>query len=219
MKGSRFIIVRFHLERTKKFFLIVSAFFLLSGCSNKTFDNEEELFEFIKEESNGFIQHKNVNGIDFTLLYKPTDLLVKQELGSAEIADSKRIEELRSKYNKYMYFNLSMSMNNKELLSVAPNNRNEFGAMVNQLAFGMREKVFVYTQKKDTLEMADYIYPRMYGMSKSTSMLFVYPRKEKHLKETYLNFTIDDLGTYTGEVKFKIPTNKINKEPSLSFKN
>lgn len=202
----------------RKVILFVFTFFLLTSCSNKTFDSTEKLLDYIKQESNGYIQYKNVNGVDFTLLYKPTDLLVQQELGDDEKFDSKRIKELRNKYSNYMYFNLSMSMNNKELLSVAPKNRNEFGAMVNQLAFGMREKVFVYTQQKDTLEMIDYVYPRMYGMSKSTSMLFVYPREEKDLKEAYLNFTVDDLGLYTGEVKFKIPTNKINNEPSLSFK-
>ena len=46
--------------------------------------------------------------------------------------------------------------------------------MVNQLAFGMREKVHVYTQKKDTLEMLDYNYPRMYGMSPTTDILLIY---------------------------------------------
>ena len=110
-----------------------------------------------------------------------------------------------------------MSKNNKELLSVTPKNRNEFGAMVNQLAFGMRDKVHVFTQKKDTLELLDYNYPRMYGMSKSTTMLFVYPREDKYLKEDYLNFTVGDLGNYTGEVKFKIETEKIKKEPKLRF--
>jgi hypothetical protein len=89
--------------------------------------------------------------------------------------------------------------------------------MVNQLAFGMREKVHLFTQKKDTLELLDYNYPRMYGMSQSTTMLFVYPRMDKYLKEETLNFTIQDLGTYTGEVKFKIETDKIRNEPRLKF--
>ena len=49
--------------------------------------------------------------------------------------------------------------------------------------------------------------------------MFVYPRDEKELQENYLNFTIEDLGLYTGEVKFKIETEKIKQEPQLSFKN
>ncbi len=187
----------------------------LSSCTKKTFTNETALLEFIEEDSHGYTQHKTINGVDYTLMHRPTDLLVKQELG--DNTNKKEIKTLRDKYSKYMYFNLSMSKNNQELLSTAPKSRNEFGAMVNQLTFGMNEKVHVYTSKKDTLDMADFIYPRMYGMSRATTIMFVYPRYKKALKEGYLNFTIEDLGLYTGEVKFKIPTDKLNDEPKLKF--
>lgn len=192
-------------------FLII----LFSSCTQNTFSNKTALLEYIKDETNGYTQHKTVNGVDYTLTYRPTDMLVKQELGDS--INKEHVKQLRDKYNKYMYFNLSMSKNNKELLSVAPKNRNEFGAMVNQLAFGMNEKVHLYTQSKDTIEMADFIYPRMYGMSRATTIMFVYPRDHEALKHEYLNFTIEDLGLYTGEVKFKIPVEKIKKEPMLKF--
>ncbi|GAA3647315.1 hypothetical protein GCM10022397_35340 [Flavivirga jejuensis] len=178
------------------------------------------MLEYIKAPKNGYTQSKTINGVDYTLTYRPTDMLVVQELGNS-IADAKHssldVAEVRNKYNKYMYFNLSMSKNNQELLSVTPKNRNEFGAMVNQLAFGMNEKVHVYTPSKDTLEMADFIYPRMYGISRATTIMFVYPRDVKALNNKYINFTIEDLGLYTGEVKFKIPIKKIKDEPKLKL--
>ncbi len=196
-------------------FLIV---LFLTSCQQNTFNNEVALLDYIKEETNGYTQHKTINGVGYTLMYRPTDMLVKQELGDNIIdIESSKSKALRNKYKKYMYFNLSMSINNKELLSAAPKNRNEFGQMVNQLAFGMNEKVHVYTQGKDTLEMADFIYPRMYGMSKATTIMFVYPRDGKALKDEYINFTIEDLGLYTGEVKFKIPTKKLINEPELNL--
>ncbi|TCK68076.1 hypothetical protein DFQ05_1861 [Winogradskyella wandonensis] len=187
------------------------------SCSTKTFDTEKELLDYITDEANGYVQKKSVNGYDFSLLYRPTDLLVHQELSDDEKSDSKRIKELRDKYNKHLYFNLSMSKNNQELLSTAPKDRNEFGAMVNQLAFGMNKKVHLFTQSKDTIELADFIYPRMYGMSKSTTIMFVYPRDENLLEEDYLNFTIEDLGLYTGEIRLKVPTKTIKKEPTLIY--
>lgn len=199
-------------------FLLMMSFILLLSCHSSVFDTEEELMSYLQDETNGYIQGKTVNGTDFSLLYRPTDVLVMQDLGG-EKATKESIESLRDKYNKYMYFNLSMSKNNQELLSTAPKNRNEFGAMVNQLAFGMQKKVHLYTQSKDTLELADFIYPRMYGMSKATTIMFVYPRDNEKLKEDFLNFTIEDLGIYTGEVKFKIETDKLKNEPQLAFKN
>ena len=193
--------------------LIFSIVFM--SCSNTSFDSKEKLWEYLRDIDNGYLHQKNVNGYDFSLLYKPTDLLVTQELSSSYTKED--VEKLRDKYKNYIYFTLSMSRDNKELLSATPKNRQEFGAMVNNLAFGMGEKVHVYTAKKDTLELLDYVYPRMYGMSRSTDMLFVYPRDEKYLQEEYINITIGDLGTYTGEVKFKIPTKKIKNEPKINF--
>jgi hypothetical protein len=199
----------------KKVIAIGILFFILISCSNKTFSNKEELLDYLKNKDNEYLKTKNVNGFEYSLLYKPTDLLVEQELG--EDVSIKKVKELRKKYIKYMYFNLSMSKDGKELLSATPKNKQEFGTMVNQLAFGMKNMVHVFTSKKDTLEMLDYNYPRMFGMSKSTTMLFVYPRDKKYLEEEYLNFTVQDLGNYTGEVKFKIATNKIKNEPQIKL--
>jgi len=195
--------------------MIVPLLVFIFSCNHKTFNTETAILAYIQDETNGYTQQKTINGIDYTLTYRPTDMLVKQELGDSIF--QKKIKQLRNKYAKYMYFNLSMSANNKELLSVAPKNRNEFGAMVNQLAFGMNEKVHLYTQSKETIELADYIYPRMYGISKATTIMFVYPRDKRTLQNEYLNFTVEDLGLYTGEVKFKLPTDKLINEPKLAF--
>ena len=81
----------------------------------------------------------------------------------------------------------------------------------------MKNKVHLFNSKKDTIELLDYVYPRMYGMSKTTSMLFVYPRDEKKLKEKELNFTVEDLGMYTGEVKFKISNRRINSKLKINI--
>ncbi len=195
---------------------ISSVFMFFISCSQKSFDSEQQLLEFLQDEVNDYKQHKTVNGVDFSLMYRPTDLLVKQEIGNSSMPlDS--INMLRDKYKHYIYFNLSMSKNGQELLSAVPKNRNEFGSMVNQLVFGMHEKIHLLTQQNDTIELVDYVYPRMYGMSKTTSMMFVYPREKQKLDTKKLQFTIEDLGLQTGEVKFTIDTDKIINEPNLKF--
>lgn len=193
--------------------IIVFSFF---GCKQKKFNSEIELLNYLKDVENNYTQHKSINGFDFTLTYRPTDLLVKQELGAS--TDKSKVDELKKKYESYMYFNLSMSRNNQELLSAVPRDKNEFGALVNQLAFGMGDKVHLFTKAKDTIELADFIYPRMYGMSQATTIMFVYPRAKEKIKEKdVLNFTIEDLGIYTGELRFRIDTDKILYEPKLQF--
>ncbi|MEW7292969.1 hypothetical protein [Aquimarina sp. 2304DJ70-9] len=188
---------------------------LMTACSTKTFDTSEKLMSYIQQPENEYVHTKTVNGVDFSILYKPTDLLVDQEL--TDEVEASKVDSLRNKYGKYMYFTLSMSKNNQELLSNVAGNKQQFGAMVNELAFGMEQKVHLYTPQKDTIAMADYIYPRMYGMSGATTMLLVYPKEENMEKEEYINITIEDLGFYTGEVKFKIPTEIINNELKINF--
>ncbi|MFV0249066.1 MAG: hypothetical protein ACK5H1_08945 [Tenacibaculum sp.] len=195
--------------------VVIAVSFVLAACSAPSFSDKDKLWNYIKDPSKGYLQTKVVNGYKYSLLYKPTDLLVQQELGS-EVTD-KKVRKVRNKYKQYLYFTLSMSKNEQELLSTVPNNKQEFGTMVHALAFGMINKVHLFTSKRDTLEMLDYHYPRMYGMSRATTLLFVYPRNKKYLKDEYLTFTVADLGTYTGEVKFTIAVNKIKYEPMLKL--
>ncbi len=107
-----------------------------------------------------------------------------------------------------------MSRGNQELLNSVAGDRQQFGAMVQQLAFGMHDKIHLYTEKKDTIPMVDYIYPRMYGMSKNTSLLLVYPR-EDIINAQEVNLTIEDLGFGTGEVRFTQKGHQIKNQPKL----
>lgn len=195
--------------------LLLLIVMLFSSCRNESFDNAEELAAYIADEENGYCYKKEVNGVNYMLQYRPTDLLVQLEMGDS--ISEPMIQELRDKYNKYMYFNLTMSLNDKELLSNVVRDKQQFGQMVNDLAFNMDAKVHLYTPDKDTLEMADFVYPRMYGMTNASTILIVYPKDKEFLLEDYFNFTIEDLGLDTGEVKFKIITKPLRNEPIIRF--
>jgi hypothetical protein len=200
------------IKRNSLFLLLLV---IISSCGNKSFDTAEEMVAFISDEENEYCYKKEVNGVIYTLQYRPTDMLVQQELGDTR--SEKKVKQLREKYNKYLYFNLSMSLNGQELLSNVVRDKQQFGQMVNDLAFNMDQKVHLYTPEKDTLSMTDFVYPRMYGMTNATTILIVYPRDKQFLKDDELNFTIEDLGLNTGEVKFKVNTQSLKNEPQLNF--
>jgi hypothetical protein len=201
-----------NMVRNSLFALLLLLF--ICSCA-KTFETQEEMNDYIKDEDNGYSYKKNVAGVDYVLEYRPTDLLVKQELGDK--TDATQVDKLRQKYSKYLYFNLSMSKNDQELLNGLARDKARFGQMVNELAFGMEEKVHLCTIDKDTLAMADFIYPRMYGMSNATSIMIVYPRDAKFMEQGYLNFVIEDLGLDTGDINFKLNMQALQKEPQLLF--
>jgi len=188
---------------------------LVGSCNSRSFETTSELRAYVRDSGNGYHLTKTVNDISYALTYKPTDILVKQELGNTYTNDD--IVRLRRKYGDYLYFNLSLSANGQELLNKKAGNRNNFGALVNDLAFGMEEKVHLISQKRDTIPLMDYVYPRMYGSSQTTDILLVYPRDEKLLGGDYLLLSVGDLGFGTGEVGFKIKTNALVKEPGLNL--
>ena len=199
---------------TRNSLLLLTLLLIISSCG-KTFDTVEEMNDYIQDPDNGYNYTKTIAGVDYVLQYRPTDLLVKQELGDQ--VDENQIVKLRLRYNKYLYFNLSMSKNNQELLNGMASDKAKFGQMVNDLAFGMEEKVHMYTPEKDTLAMADFIYPRMYGMSNATSIMIVYPREPEFMNQDYLNFVIEDLGLNTKKKKNKLNMQDFKKEPQLKF--
>lgn len=193
---------------------LLMTFLMFFSCNQKHFDSKEALLDYLQNEDNGYIQQKTVNGVNFSLIFKPTDLIVSQMLQSKSVND---VDSLRNECSKYLYFNLSMSINNQEILNVAPRNRNEYGSMVTQLAFAMEEKVHLYTSNNDTIQLAEYIYPRAYGITGKTSMMFVF-FNDRIIKEAdYLNFSIEDFGVDTGEVKFKIPYKTIETKLEIKF--
>ena len=216
MKEFKFNIIGI-LIHPKQRWLIVISMMIFAACKQVPFDSEEALWAYIKAPDNGLQQQKTVRGVNYTLTYRPTDLLVKQEM--EDEATQSTIDSLRHKFDDFLYFTLSMDTQGQELLTQKVGKRREFGALVNQLAFGMGSKIHLYSKTKDTIALTDYVYPRMYGMGKGTTMMLVYPRDEKLLLHPFFHLTIEDLGFKTGEVGFKIPTAPIKNEPRLSFKN
>lgn len=197
--------------------ILLVALVLCAGCKQNAFTTEAELWAFVRNADNGYHYEKKVGNVSYSLTYRPTDVLVKQELG--DLYTKKDVDSLRKKYQQYLYFNLSMSSHGQELLHSKVGDKSTFGAMVHQLAFGMTDKVHLISEKRDTIPMVDYVYPRMYGMANSTNLLLVYPKDQKLFNGKSLYVTVEDLGFATGEVRFKIPVKNLKEAPRLNFQN
>ncbi|MEL7145003.1 MAG: hypothetical protein AAFO69_01440 [Bacteroidota bacterium] len=188
----------------------------VAGCHHKTsFNDQQSLWSYLRDEDHGYLQTKEVNGVHYQLLYKPTDLVVSQLLRGKKASEA-TIDSLRQKYGQYLYFNLAMSQNGRELLHQVAGERKQFGALVNALAFDMDEKVNLFTNQLDTIPLLDYAYPRLYGMSNQTSVMLVYP-KDQILKSGFIHLSIEDLGFGTGEVTFRQEVGLLVDQPTLRF--
>jgi hypothetical protein len=179
--------------------------------------DEKSLTKYIANPNHGLLQEKTINGVNIKVTYRPQDFLVKQAISAGTAKTDSAINRLKVQYHKQLYFIVSLSKNSQEVLNSFAGNQAQFSEMVTRLAFGMSENITLTTSQSDTLELVDYVYPRMYGMSNSTDMLFAFCNRELKNSE-WLRLTIHDPGLQTGDVNFKFNTKDIKRIPKLKLR-
>ncbi len=195
--------------------LMMSATLLWACDGSKTVANEQELQAYVTDIDNGLIKEKKVGDINISVVYRPTDLLVMQDLGKKK-ADTASINKFRKKYGDYAYFILSVSKNNKEALYQTGKGMGAFSENVQNLAFRMDQFVTMTTSERDTIPVADFIYPRLYGISSATQVMFVFSN-EKIKTSEWVNFNLRDFGLDMGRNNFRFASEDIRQVPRIDF--
>ncbi len=185
--------------------------FIMASCKRSL--SEEKMVKYINNPKHGLIQENLINGTQLKLIYRPSDLLAWQEIQATDSVSRDKVKKIRARYNGQYYFLLSISPQGREILSFA-SDREWFSAMVSKLSFGMEECINLVNETRDTLKLLTYNYPRMYGMSSSTDMLFVF-EKMKLKSNDMLTFEMKEFGLLTGDVKFKIMVRDLKRAPKL----
>lgn len=185
------------------------------SCKRNTFENVKSLTGFLENPTNKLRYHKNVNGVDFFLTYRPTDMLVHQELGPKY--SKEQVKQLRNTYGKNIYFNLEMGMAGKELLDWKTVNKTEFTSLINRLAFGMGDNVHLVRGKDEKVPLLDFSYSRYYGMGKNTNILLAFEIDSNSIGDEDLRLIIKDIGFGTGDVAFNLNAQSISDQPELEF--
>jgi hypothetical protein len=187
---------------------------LMSGCFPDKVATEQELIEFVRDPDHGLNKSEEINGTRVTVIYKPTDLLVAQEIRNKPV-DANKLAAVKEKYSAYNYFTVSFSQNNKEALHTQ-NGMDAYSDLVQTLAFKMSDYVTLTTNSSDTIPVADFILNRTFGMSKSTDLLFVFS-KEKSAGKEWVQFNLNEFGLNTGNQRFRFLKKDLDRVPSLLF--
>jgi hypothetical protein len=175
--------------------------------------SEKDLYQYITIADNGLSKEKNIGDVKLKILYKPSDLLVAQELKTNA---QENIEELKKKYHSYYYFILSISKEDSELERYYVRNGENFSNKVEQLSFGMGQFLKIITSEGDTASIVDYMYPRMYGATGASSFILIFNNEKIKKSEWFdLYFQYPDLEI--GKQKFRFNTRDIERCPLVDF--
>lgn len=200
----------------KKLFYFIFIGLTVAGCSPPEYLTSEELTNYIADPDNGLVQHGELNGYSIDVTYKPTDLLVQQEIDDQ--TDASKIKVVRNKYSKYYYFILSLSKNNKEALHQVEGGVDQYSELVQTLSFRMGGYVNLTTSAQDTISTTDFVMNRTYGLSSATNLLFVF-NKEKTIDKDWVQFNLNEFGLGIGNQRFRFKTQDLNNAPGIKFQN
>lgn len=186
------------------------------SCTAKK-QSEEQIQQYMHTPSNGLIQEDSINGIKISVQNKPVALIVAQELRGAEVVNDSIQEAVQKQFADNLYFNLNLSIGDKDPLLYSGNLSN-FSSMLQTMAFQMDQFVFLTTSDKDTIPVADFIYPRMYGMGAGSSIMFAFSKekiKARGHDPEKISFHLLDFGMNTGNRKYEFEMEDIQDVPAL----
>ena len=190
--------------------LTVSYIGLLLGCQSLP-QTPEELATYARDPEHGLVQEKQVGGIHMQVQYRPTDLLINQELQDDRSAE--RVVALRKKYDRYAYFILSFSRDGKSPLYQQANH-GRFSETLQNLAFRMDQFAQVITAQQDTVLLLDSAFPRLYGHGSSTPVMLVFDRT-KLPDRGKIRLSVADVGLGTGRQEFVFDASKLRHAPQV----
>ncbi|MEL7145778.1 MAG: hypothetical protein AAFO69_05385 [Bacteroidota bacterium] len=177
-------------------------------------ENEQELQTYVADPSNGVSKQKQSGGLDFTVTFRPTDLLVAQTLdGDLEAA---KVSSLRKQYGSYAYFVLEMKAEGRDVLYGTAADQAHFNEALQTLSFRMGDYVTLTTANRDTIPVADYTYARTFGMARQTSLLFAF-NKEQFQGQEWVSFNLNEFGLRAGDQRFRFKVSDLESVPHIPF--
>lgn len=181
------------------------------GCAPKAL-NQSDLHAYIRDSQNGLSSSKLSDQLEMRVSYRPTDLMVYQEIGNRQ--DSLLRSKLQGKYKPYMYFILDLSAGDKDLLYGLSANQSSFSKNLQTLSFQMGDFIQLISANQDTVSLADYVYDRNFGFRKSSSLLLAFLREDLE-HATSFNVQIREFGFDTEIQNFFFSNEHLQNVPKL----
>jgi len=188
---------------------------LFYSCSQPEYLSEEDLSRYVLDEDNGLSVQVHIDDTKIQMTYRPTDLLVAQELKNVSNLTTSLLLEKREKYGHHYYFILSLSNSGKDVLS-SPANQAGFSELLQTISFRMNEVVSLTTSKRDTIPVAGFLYNRTFGLSNSTDVLLVFDRTETKASD-WVEISIDEFGLGIGKQSVRFKIKDLEDVPKINF--
>ena len=194
--------------------LIVLALLSIFACQEQQIVSEQELKDYILDPEHGLRKQKKKNEVDIEVIYRPTDLILAQQLDG--ITDEKERSSTIKNFDTLSYFVIKLSRKGQEVENTYVSDNDKFVRVTNYLSSAIAGNIRMIIEK-DTLSALDAVYTRMYGAASATSVMAVF-NTDVRKKNGTLKFFLDDTELGLGQNEFEFDLSDIKKTPTLNLK-
>ena len=179
--------------------VLLALFIIQVGCINSI--KQEDMSAYL--ETHKLILEKDVNSIKYKVSVVSNEVIIRQIL--KETSAKNKIDSIKQLYDKFLYLSAEISRFGTEILSSQAGSQ-----QYKNFEFGIGDKAKLTTDNGDTLQLLDYNFPRTYGLTNASRILFVFEMPDLS-NSKYIEFSLADFGFHTGDVRFKFQSKKIQK--------
>lgn len=186
---------------------------LTVGCSNEKFISLNELSKYPLDESNGLYKKIERNGVIIEVIYKPTDLILAQEIDDAGYSKN-QIDSIKKKLDHFHYFTIRLSRNGKEMTNTFVSDPEKLQQAADYLSFRIGSDLKLI-HGNDTIPTTDFMHMRTFSASSTSDVLAAY-KYSINLKGN-VSILFDDNFFNTGVNRFDFRASDIGSIPSLDL--
>lgn len=180
---------------------------LLQSC-NPAINNKADLQVYITDPDNGLTSITEKSDVTLKMTWQPWQLIANK-IGNSK---SKAVND-SSIFAKNLYFILSLSKDNKELLRQLP--FETYSEMVQVLSFRMQNFISAELDKT-TIEPVECAFQQTYGMTEANMLLLVFNKKDIGEAED-LTISLKEFGLGFGDLKFPFRLKNIDRIQNLDY--
>lgn len=198
-----------------------------SGSKQPEYKEPMDYAAWVQDTLNGLFVDRIVDGVGYSVQYKPISYVMLQDLGLEGVKKHK-MDSLYSNYSGYQYITLKIKnlSSNKELLKFRVSSEQEYQNRIYYCSFNIPQDI-ILVSGNDTLTCVTHLFERVYGIAPEATFLFAFdmPEEERIALKTKKDFNYEDKTIIlrdrlfqNGIIKFTISKEALNNMPELQVK-
>lgn len=171
---------------------------------------------YLADPTNGLTHTTEANGVTITCTYRPTELLMAQDIANTPTATSAIRDSLTRAYAGKTYCTLTLARQGSEIENQFVNDPATYQQVLTYLNTGITADAFLVTTSRDSVAAAASMYVRQYGTTGHSTLLLVFDTHQLTPAHGF-HITLRGQRLGLGTLRFPFSAHDLATLPSLKF--